>query len=167
MCTQEDNIVKNTTFKDRLRRSGYGNYINGLLKQYKLQKNVIFLGRLTEQEMITEYLKAHVFVCPSSIENSPNSLGEAQILGVPTISSYVGGIPDMTENGVAGLLYRFDEIEMLSNCIFQIYNIDSLAIELSKKGIKIAEFRHDRDINVETINNIYTRIHDEQYQIIY
>ena len=155
-----NNIIKKTTFIDKFRRSGYGNYINSLLKQYNLQENVIFLGRLTEKEMITEYLKAHVFVCPSIIENSPNSLGEAQILGVPTISSYVGGISEMTENGDAGLLYRFEEIEMLSNCISQIFNIDSLAIELSKKGIKIAEFRHDRDINVETINNIYTHVYE-------
>lgn len=154
------NIVNNFTLKDKLRRSGYGNYINGLLKQYNLHENVIFLGRLTEQEMITEYQKAHVFVCPSSIENSPNSLGEAQILGVPTISSYVGGTSNMTENGNAGLLYRFEEIEMLSNCISQIFNSNSLAKDLSKKGIKIAELRHDRDLNVETTKNIYVNINE-------
>ena len=155
------NILNNTTFKDKLRRSGYGNYINGLLKQYNLQENVIFLGRLTEQEMITEYRKAHVFVCPSSIENSPNSLGEAQILGVPSISSYVGGTSNMTENGNIGLLYRFEEIEMLSNCISQIFNSNTLALDLSKKGIKIAELRHNRDINFNTTNDIYKTIYEK------
>lgn len=45
--------------------------------------------------MIEQYLKAHIFVCPSSVENSPNSLGEAQLLGVPCIGSIAGGIPSM------------------------------------------------------------------------
>lgn len=63
--------------------------------------------------MKQEYLNANVFICPSSLENSPNSLGEAQILGTPCLASYVGGIPDMMF-GNEGYLYRFEEIEMLA-----------------------------------------------------
>jgi glycosyltransferase involved in cell wall biosynthesis len=39
------------------------------------------------KKMITEYRNAHIFICPSSIENSPNSLGEAQLIGVPVIAA--------------------------------------------------------------------------------
>jgi glycosyltransferase involved in cell wall biosynthesis len=41
--------------------------------------------------MKSEYLNCKVFVSPSPIENSPNSVWDAEILGVPTVASYVGG----------------------------------------------------------------------------
>lgn len=40
-------------------------------------------------------LNANMFLLPSAIENSPNALGEAQMLGVPCVSSRVGGVEDM------------------------------------------------------------------------
>ena len=59
----------------------------------ELEDKVSFLGPLNAEQMKAEYLRSNVFLCPSSIENSPNSLGEAQMLGVPCVASYVGGIP--------------------------------------------------------------------------
>ena len=54
---------------------------------------------------------------PSSIENSPNSLGEAQLLGVPCIASDVGGVTDMIPNKECGIIYRFEEVELLAKHI--------------------------------------------------
>ena len=93
--------------------NGYGNYINKIIKLNKLENHIIFTGVLNETQMFKRYLDSHVFVCPSSIENSPNSIGEAQILGVPCVASYVGGNSDMITDKKSGLLYRFEEVEML------------------------------------------------------
>ena len=87
-----------------------------------------FTGSLREDQMIAEYLNAHLFICPSSIENSPNSLGEAQLLGVPVIASYVGGVPDMVTHGETGLLYRFEEVEMLAEGIRNLFMNMALAL---------------------------------------
>ena len=84
-------ITQTTTLMDKIKLSGYGAYIKKLIQQLKLHDQIQFTGSLTEAQMIAEYLNAHLFICPSSIENSPNSLGEAQLLGVPVIASYVGG----------------------------------------------------------------------------
>jgi glycosyltransferase involved in cell wall biosynthesis len=149
------NIILRTTLMDKIKFSGYGKYIYKLLKKYNLEKNIIFLGMLSEEDMIVEYQKANVFICPSSIENSPNSLGEAQIIGVPTISSYVGGIPDMVENNVSGLLYRFEEVEMLSDGISNIFSNNELVDSLSSNGVLAAEFRHNKERNLEKIIKIY------------
>jgi glycosyltransferase involved in cell wall biosynthesis len=75
--------------------------------------NINFLGILSEEDIIREFQNCNIFICPSSIENSPNSLGEAQLIGIPTISAYVGGIPDMVIHNYSGLLYRYEEIEIL------------------------------------------------------
>src|SRR5690606_18797557 len=114
------------------------------------------------EEMVKEYLNCHVFICPSSIENSPNSLGEAQLLGVPCIASYVGGVPDMVEQEKTGLLYRFEEVEMLAQSIKRIFTDDSLAQKLSENGMVAASKRHDRHANMNQLLKIYRGIQKEE-----
>jgi len=108
--------------------------------------------------MIEEYQNAHVFVCPSSIENSPNSLGEAQLIGTPSIAAYVGGVPDMVIHGQTGLLYRFEEVEMLAEHIRNVFTDGQLAQQLSTGAIEAAGKRHDRKLNLEQTTQIYKKI---------
>ncbi len=151
-------ITKYDTWKNKLKLSGYGKYIKGLISDLALQDNIEFLGSLNEERMIKEYLKANVFICPSSIENSPNSLGEAQLLGVPCIASYVGGVPDMVTEGVSGLMYRFEEVEMLAQNIRNIFIDNDLSKRLSLGGIEAASKRHCREINLGQTVRIYKSI---------
>ena len=151
-------IISNTTISEKLRLSGYGSYICSLIKKANLRDNIYSTGPLTAEQMIAEYKNSNVFICSSSIENSPNSLGEAQLLGVPVIASYVGGIPDMVEHGQTGLLYRFEEFEMLAGYIRRVFNDDSLAKNLSLNGIFAAHNRHDRKNNLDQVLEIYTQI---------
>ena len=137
-----DIVKTGVSLVEKLRISGYGKYIQKLILRTGLEKNINFLGMMTEDQMITEYQNAHIFICPSSIENSPNSLGEAQIIGTPVIASYVGGIPDMVNHNSSGLLYRFSEIEMLAMYIGEIFRSEEKALYLSKNGIAAAEDRH-------------------------
>jgi glycosyltransferase involved in cell wall biosynthesis len=151
-------IIKIASIEDKIRTNGYGLYIKRLIKKLGLGENVIFKGLLNECEMIEEYLSTHIFICPSSIENSPNSIGEAQILGVPTIASYVGGIQDMIKHKETGILYRFEEVEMLSDYIRTILSDDSFAMKISSLSIVSAEKRHDRVTNSQKMVKIYKDI---------
>ena len=152
------NISNVTTLMDKLRMSGYGKYISKLIKQLDLGENVNFTGELNEEQMVQAYLNSHVFICPSIIENSPNSLGEAQILGVPCIAAYVGGVPDMIIHGETGIMYRFEEVEMLANYIRILFTESDLAKKISSSGIIAAETRHNRLINKETMRAIYSNL---------
>ena len=109
-----------SSWMDTLKLSDWGKIVRRLIRENHLQEKVIFTGALNAEEMKQEYLKSNVFVCPSSIENSPNSLGEAQILGVPVIASYVGGTMDMMR-GDEDHLYRFEEVEMLAEKICLLF----------------------------------------------
>lgn len=138
-----------------LRITGYGRIILKYIKKYNLIGHVKFLGKLNGEEMKREYLSANVFVMPSTIENSPNSLAEAQILGVPHIVSYVGGAPDMMKGNEENL-YRFEEIEMLAEKICRIFEAKDQQIDMRKEALK----RHDIQGNSDQLYKIYSDILD-------
>lgn len=155
-----DNITDANGLRKKLRLSGYGLYLRKIIKRYNLYKHITFTGSLSELEMRNEYLNAHIFISPSSIENSANSVGEAQLLGVPVIASYVGGIPDNIDSEVSGILYPFDEVEMLAENIRRVFNDADFAQRLSQNAIQTASLRHNKIINLEKIVSIYSIIND-------
>lgn len=147
-----------TSFKQRLLESGYARYLRYLIKKNNLQKHIKFLGALSAEEMKDELLKANVFLSPSAIENSPNSVGEAQILGTPCISSNVGGVCSMIQHGVSGFLYRFEEIEMMARYVCDIFSCRIDVKSLSHQERKQAMARHDKIENSKTLISIYNAI---------
>jgi len=147
-----------SSLKKHLKLTGYAKYIKSLISKNNFKEKIIFTGFLNEKEICQQYLKSNVFVCPSSIENSPNSLGEAQIMGVPSIASYVGGTPDMITYGETGLLYRFEEFEMLAQNICSIFNNSTFVNSMSVNGNKAAKYRHNKRLNLIQILSIYNKI---------
>jgi len=95
LYTTGNNPLQSASVKHYLKQGSYGRYIAKLLKKYDLADKVTFCGRLDEQGMLDRYLKANVFAMPSAIENSPNSLGEAMIVGTPVVASDVGGVKNL------------------------------------------------------------------------
>ena len=84
-----------------------------MIARLGISEHIEFTGMLDEKAMCDRYLKSNLFVCCSAIENSPNSLGEAQLLGMPYVASFVGGVPEIAGMN-ADVLYRFEETEMLA-----------------------------------------------------
>lgn len=155
-------ITKADTFKDRLLLTYYGKYIKYLIKKFNLQDKVVFTGPLDEKKMCERYLQSNVFVCPSSIENSPNSLGEAMLLGVPCVASSVGGISDMLEHKKDGYMYQTDAPYMLAYYVCEIFGNKEKALEFSGNAKLHARNTHDRYKNLEDIIAIYKKIISEQ-----
>lgn len=150
------------SLKPAYRRDGFWNYIARLIDRCGLRSHLHFLGSLDENKMAEQYLSANVFVCPSSIENSSNSVCEAQILGTPVVASYVGGMMDLIEDGVTGLLYRFEEHTMLAHKVCSIFEDDSLAQNLSAAARRVALERHDPAQIADSLYAIYHNIGKEK-----
>ncbi len=148
-------IPKN--FLQKIAPTNYGGYLLKIIKKLDLEDKIVFLGSLDESQMIAMYQRANVFVSPSSIENSPNSLCEAQILGVPSISSMVGGVEDLTRNGTTTFCYRFEEYEMLAYYICKIFSGD-YNYERFLQAMDDARNRHDPQLNFQQLLSIYNKI---------
>ena len=151
-------ITRSSTIREKINIGGYGAYLSSLLDELNLRSYVTFLGPQDEAQMIREYQNAHVFVCPSSIENSPNSVGEAQIIGTPCIASYVGGVPDMITDEETGLLYRFEDHVMLAFKIIRVFEDEMLAVHISQNGQAVAEKRHNSGFIGTQMQDIYSKI---------
>lgn len=146
------------TFKQKLLQNSYNRYLGKLIKKYRLTNNVTFLGLLNEANMKQRYLKSNVFVSCSSIENSPNSVGEAMLLGVPVVSSDVGGVKNLMTHNEDGVIYPFDEPYMISYYVKQIFSDLEMAEKFSKNARFHARTTHNRQKNVSTVLDIYKKI---------
>lgn len=140
------------------RISPYRRYLLRLMKELHLEKHVIFTGFLTEQQMKERFLKTHVFISASSIENSPNSVGEAMLLGTPVVASCVGGLLSLMEHGKEGLLYPAHEVNMLAHHICTLFKEREYAESLSAAARQRASRTHDREQNLEVLLQIYRDI---------
>jgi len=151
-------ITKSDTIKDILRQSSYSKYIKYLIKKYDLQQRIIFTGLLSEEAMCQQYIKTNIFVSSSTIENSPNSLGEAMILGVPSISSFVGGVASMITHNKEGFLYQADAPYMLAGYCLKLFQDKTLAKQFSEKARERALSTHNIQENNKKLINIYKDI---------
>ena len=162
ITTGEDPRVKG--WRAKLRRSSYARYLAKLIRDLGLEDRVEFLGSLSAEQMRDQYLRAHVALNPSSIENSSNAIGEAQKLGTPVVASFVGGTPDLMDGMSDGLLYPFDEPCMLAYDIDQILGSDEYALRLCEYGREAAWHRHHRVINRRELWSIYQLLSDSPEQ---
>ena len=155
-------IINTSSFKDRLKMTGYAKYLNKLIKKYGVSENIEFVGLLDEKQMVERLLKCNVFVQTSVIENSPNSLGEAMLLGMPIVASNVGGTSDMLIDKKEGYLYPFGEKNLLAGYIIKIFDDSKNAIELGKNAKNHASKTHDREKNGHDMLEIYRSLNDEK-----
>lgn len=153
-----DKITCMETLKDKIKIGSYGKYIRELLDKYKLEDSVIFTGNITASEIKERLLAANLFVCPSTIENSPNSLGEAMLLGVPCIASRVGGISGIFKENSDGFMFDNTDSDGLYECIDRLFADEGLQLEFSEKASMHAHITHNPEINYKRLLEIYREI---------
>ena len=136
----------------------YNWYVQKLVEEYGLQEHLVFLGYLSEAQVKERMLQSHVFVSASSIENQSTTLGEAMILGLPSVASCVGAIQEMICDGVDGFLYPFHEPYILANQILRIFDNPALARQFSEKGHAHAVKTYDREHNCKKLLEMYETI---------
>lgn len=159
-----NSVISHATLKEKIKLPAYGKYLLGLIRQYNLEDKVVVLGRLSEEEMKQRFLKSHVFVCASVLENSPNTVGEAMLLGVPVAASNAGGIPDMLTDGVEGLLFEAGNPGAIASAVTAVFDEgedqkgNTLALRLSKAAGKRAKTAHNGETNYRRLLEIYGSI---------
>lgn len=153
-----DNVTKHSTAKEVLKLSSYGKYLLELIKKYNLEKHIVFTGSLSAAEIKERLLKSHLFICPSSIENSPNSLGEAMILGVPCITANVGGVSGIFRDGADGIMFERGDIKGLYKAIDRIWSNPEEMRNYSENASMHAHITHNPEVNYKRLLEIYREI---------
>lgn len=154
VCVAGDN-----TFLDA---TAYGIYIRKIIRKTGTEKAVRFMGFLNEEKMFEKMQKSHVMVMPSNCENSPNSVGEAMLVGLPVIVSDVGGVSSVAHDRRDALLFKSCDYKKLAKCICTVFGNDALAKRLSANGKKTAEKLYDRSNNLAMLMGIYQKIYHNQ-----
>lgn len=132
-----------------------------LQKKYKIdyhKLNIDFLGRLKAGDLISELLSSQIFIHPSHIENSPNSICEAMLLGMPIIATCVGGTPSILENEKEGILVHDEDPYAMSGAIIELARDENRQRYLSENARIRALKRHDPNRIISDIIGIYQHI---------
>ena len=91
--------------------------LQSLVERLGLNGTVVFLGRLERPQIVALYQSAHTMLNPSRVDNMPNSVLEALACGLPVISTNVGGVPYIVEDGLTAVLVNpDDERDGASDC---------------------------------------------------
>lgn len=150
--------IGGTDFQSLLKRSPLGWYFKYQIKKYQLHHNVTFLGSQTEEQVAQNLLKANVFLSASLIENSPNSVGEAMVVGTPVVSSDVGGVKDFLRHGENGYIYPVDEPYMIPFYISKIFDNSDLADSFSNNSRESSKKVYSPSENGKKLLAIYRQI---------
>jgi len=153
-----DLVVKVAGPELSLEFSPYAKYVYKLIKEKKLEKTIIFLGNLDAEQMKKEFLNANVFLSPSLIENSSNSICEAMNLGVPTVSSFVGGTSSLIDSEINGYLYPLNEPYLMSFYVRKIFDSREEISEISRNAIKKGKQLNNPEQILKTMLGLYEEI---------
>ena len=137
--------------------------INQIIKEEKLEENIILLGYL-KQEEVKEYIKNASFIVVPSIwyENCPYSVLETQAIGKAVIGANIAGIPELVKDKENGLIYKYDDISELKEKMQQLFENKELANEYGKKAKEYAKKNYDKEEYYKKITTIYDKVIKEK-----
>jgi glycosyltransferase involved in cell wall biosynthesis len=118
---------------------GYENAVRKEAASLQLKGAVRFAGFLDRAGKAREGARAGLFLNTSSVDNMPVALLEACAMGLPVVTTAVGGIPDLLTDGETGLLVPDNDEAALAAAIVRLLNEPSLAERLSINGRRLAE----------------------------
>lgn len=120
--------------------------------------NVKFCGVASASELITEELSATLYFHSSYIENSPNSVCEAQMLGLPVICTNVGGTSSLVQDGVDGFLVPANDPYQSAYLISKLYSDMDLNMEIGSNARATANRRHNKDVVLNQLRMVYDKL---------
>ena len=123
--------------------------------------NINLLGLIDAENVAKELSMSTMYIHPAIIDNSPNSLCEAQVIGCPVVAANVGGISSLVDDGKTGILYPYNEPHMLAFKIMDLCNDRDFLNEISINEKEIARKRHEPQKVFDILHKIYEEINSE------
>ena len=122
------------------------------------ESKVKLLGARFGDELVEELLNSDLYVHPSHIENSPNAVQEAMLLGMPVVATNCGGTPCMLENGEEGVLVQNKDPFALAGAILEVIKNPIIAKKMGENARKRALQRNDGKKICSDLLNIFDNL---------
>ncbi len=133
--------------------------ISEKLKHIKsLEVNIVFHGRKSAEDLALLLSQNDIYVNTSHIENSPNSVCEAMLVGMPVIASYAGGTASLLQHEKEGILVQDGDPYVLAGAIVDYIQHPEKAISYAHNARKKAMERHDKNKIVKELIDGYCKI---------
>lgn len=145
-------------------RSQWVNTAEKYKKLLSVDSNIKLLGKKTSLEMVDIMTDCDIYVHVSHIENSPNSVCEAMLLGMPIIASFAGGTSSLLKNEEEGILVQDGDPYVLGGAIVNLYLNFDKAKKMGMKSRERALKRHNPKMIRQSLISIYNKILSEQYE---
>ena len=158
---------KYSNFEYHIVGSGeYESIIKKKVEKYRLQDKVIFHGFIPhhDERLMHLFSGADIFILPSirtsksDKEGIPGTLIEAMANGLPVISTYHAGIPEVVEDGKDGFLTKERDVEGLASALFKLVSDASLRENLGRSAQLRATQQLDLHIRTKNLERIYQDI---------
>ena len=132
--------------------------IEKIITENNLQERVKLLGFLNADEMKEAIRKCRFVVVPSIwYENCPYSVMETLAIGKPVIGANIGGIPELVQDGKTGCVYKYNDINELSDKMKLLFEDYKLAKKLGENAKEEANEFYGKDMYYLNILDIYTK----------
>ena len=128
---------KDQRYKEKLTR---------LIEKNRLNDHIIFLDFSPYSEVPKFLSASDVFVLPSISEGLPTVVLEAMATGIPIVATNVGGVPDIVEDGINGLLVSPRRPSALAEAVVRLLLDSSLRERLREKGFETVQKVKENDI---------------------
>lgn len=132
--------------------------VKHLIREYELEEIVTVLGWVNSTQINDLLKRVDYLVLPSYNEGLPMAILEAMNFGLPIISTYVGGIPEVITNSDNGYLIEPGEIDELTKALKSLIKSEELRLEMGEKNRDIILNRFDIQSLMKDLSNIYSRL---------
>ena len=120
-----------------------------LAEELRIEDCVEFMGNVEDEELLKLYKESHIFILPSVTasdgdqEGIPVVLMEAQAMGLPVISTYHSGIPEVVIDGKSGFLVPEKDVDALAEKMEFLVEHPELWSEMGWYGREFVEKHYD------------------------
>ncbi len=115
------------------------------IKNLKLENKILLAGQLSQGNVLSYLRAGDLFVLNTGYEGFSHQILEAMSVGIPVITTNIGGNPEIVENEKTGILVKYNEKAELESAILKLYENTNLKNEIVQNAkVKAVEFSKER-----------------------
>ena len=135
-----------------------------LARRLGVASGVEFTGAQSVDDIRLRHSEAHIFCLPSkkdrtgNIEGIPNALKEAMASGLPVVSTFHSGIPELIEDGVSGVLVPENRVQPLADALIRLIERPEMWGELARNARRRIEADFDVEKQTARLEELFDRL---------